>query len=103
MTNTAFEIIIKPIVFLDAEEAVKYYEKKVPGLGRRFYNSFLASLTEVETKPFVHSYLQPPVRRCKIKKFPYKIFYIINDKIIVVIGLAHAKRSNAFVKRRLKL
>ena len=98
-----FEVVIKPIVFLDAEEAVKYYEKKVPGLGRRFYNSFITSLGEIEHKPFTHSYIQPPVRRCKIKKFPYKIFFVVKENTIFIIGVSHAKRSNAFVKRRLKL
>ena len=103
MTNTAFEVIVKPIVFLDAEEAVEYYEKKLPGLGKRFYNSFLFALTEIEKKPFVHSYILPPVMRCKVKKFPYKIFYVIESSTLFIIGVSHAKRSNAFVKRRLKL
>jgi len=102
MTNTVFEVIVKPIVFLDAEEAVKYYEKKLVGLGKRFYDGFLFALTEIEKKPFVHSYIQPPVRRYKVKKFPYKVFYIIENTTIFIIGVAHAKRSNAFVKRRLR-
>ncbi len=90
-------------MYVDVEEAVSYYDKQLQGLGRRFYNVFIASLIEIETKPFVHSYIRPPVRRYKIKKFPYKIFYIIKEDSIFVIGVSHAKRSNAFVRRRLKL
>lgn len=36
----AFKLLIKPIVFVDIDEAVDYNEKKVNGLGKRFYNHF---------------------------------------------------------------
>jgi toxin ParE1/3/4 len=88
---------------LDAEDAVLYYEKQLVGLGKRFYNNFLASLNNIQENPFTHSFVKEPVRRFKVEKFPYKIFYIVTDETIFVIGLPHAKRSNAFIKRRLKL
>ena len=99
----AFKIVVKPIVFSDVEEGVLYYEKKSPGLGERFYNGFLSAVNEIQLNPFTFSYIKQPVRRHLIKKFPYKIFYLITDDSIVVIGVSHAKRSNAFVRRRLKL
>ena len=98
-----FELIIKPIVFDDAEEAVNYYEKKVKGLGNRFYNSLLASLEEIQLSPLNYSYIKNPVRRHIISKFPYKIYYLVSNQTIYVIGISHAKRSNAFVKSRLRL
>lgn len=99
----AFKLIIKPIVFSDLEEAVEYYEKKVHGLGRRFYNQFLDALEDIQGKPFTYSYAKDTVRRCKMRNFPYKIFYLVSDNAIFILGIAHAKRSNAFVRRRLKL
>ena len=98
-----FKILIKPIVFVDAEEAVLYYEKKLLGLGKRFYEKFLTSLNKIHEKPFTYSFVKGPVRRCRIEKFPYKIFYVVNSDTIFIIGLSHAKRSNAFIKRRLKM
>jgi len=37
----AFKLVIKPIVFVDAEETIVYYEKKSSGLGKRFYANLL--------------------------------------------------------------
>jgi len=54
-------------------------------------------------KPSAFSYVKKPVRRHLIKKFPYKIFYLITGDSIIVIGVSHAKRSNAFVRKRLRL
>ena len=48
----AFKLLIKPIVFVDIDEAVGYYKKKVNGLGKRFYNYFLASLRNIQDKFF---------------------------------------------------
>ncbi len=99
----AFSVYIKPIVFADADEAIAYYEEQFAGLGKRFYNQFLQSLEAIKQKPFTYSIVKDQVRRCRVEKFPYKIFYVITGDVIFIIGLSHAKRSNAFVKRRLKL
>ena len=103
MQSTDFEVIIKPIVFLDTDEAVVYYEKQLKGLGKRFFKHFLLTLESIQTKPFTYSFVKDPVRRCRVEKFPYKVFYLVAEQTIFIIGLSHAKRSNAFVKRRLKL
>lgn len=98
-----FKLAVKPIVIFDIEEAVDYYENKVVGLGNRFFNQLLSSLINIQSKPFTCQYVKSPVRRCKIIKFPYKIFYYINAETIFILGVAHAKRSNAFIRKRLKL
>ncbi|HVK97632.1 MAG TPA: hypothetical protein VM368_07440 [Flavisolibacter sp.] len=98
-----FNIIVKPIVFLDIDEAIDYYEKKLKGLGYRFYQSVLHSLDEIQSAPFSFSYIKKPIRRHLIKNYPYRIYYIISKEQIIIIGVSHAKRSNAFVKRRLNV
>ena len=37
----AFKLVIKLIVFADAEEAIVYYEKKLSVLGKCFYANLL--------------------------------------------------------------
>ena len=69
----------------------------------RFYNNFITSLNEIEINPHNYSYIKNPVRKHIIKKFPYKIYYIATVDKIIVIGVSHAKRSNTYIKRRLKL
>ena len=98
-----FKLIIKPIVFLDAAEAVDWYEKELTGLGNRFYNNFLHTLEDIQSNPFTYAFITKSVRRHIIDKFPYKVYYIVTSDTIFILGVSHAKRSNAFVKRRLKL
>ena len=51
-----FELLIKPIVFVDIVEAVEYYENRLVGLKKRFYNHFLALLGDIQNQPhlFLH-------------------------------------------------
>ena len=98
----AYKVIIKPVVFSDVEDAFKWYNKKVKGLGTRFYNQFLTTIGNIQTKPFVYSFLKAPIRRCKMETFPYKIYYILEEETIFILGIAHSKRSNAYIRRRLR-
>jgi putative addiction module component (TIGR02574 family) len=74
-TNMAFKLQIKPVILLDADEAVRYYEYRLLGLGKRFYTNLLSALNQLLSNPFSYSYVKEPVRRLRIEKFPYKIFY----------------------------
>lgn len=99
----AFDLIFKPIVIFDVEEALEYYNLKIDGLGHRFYLQYLITLSKIKSAPFYFSYVKKPVRRCKIPNFPYKVLYVINEEKVVIIGVTHEKRSNTFVRKRLRL
>lgn len=94
----AFKIIVKPIVLWDLEEAITWYESERSGLGWDFFIHFEEAKERVLANPNAYQIIIPGIRR----KFPYKIFYTISENTIFLIGLIHAKRSNAFIRKRLK-
>jgi ParE-like toxin of type II ParDE toxin-antitoxin system len=40
-------------------------------------------------------------RRCKLKRFPYNIHYIVEGSLIFVIAVFHAKRDQDSLRQRL--
>jgi hypothetical protein len=42
------------------------------------------------------------VKRVLLKKFPYKLFYTYTENTVIILGVTHAKRSNAYLRKRLK-
>ena len=98
-----FKIIIKPILWLDLEEAITWYEKERKGLGKIFFENFEEAIERIKINPNSYLNVIPDVKRILVKKFPYKIFYTISNDMVFIIGLSHAKRSNAHVRKRLKL
>ncbi len=99
----AFNIIIKPIALVDVEDAMLWYDLKSKGLAKRFFNSFEGSIEKIQQNPTAYRTITQDVRRCLIKNFPYKIFYKITSDTIYILGVLHAKRSDAFARRRVKL
>ena len=97
-----FKLIIKPVVWLDLDEAIEWYEKKSPGLGKRFIKSFEEAKEKIISQPLSYRNVTAAVKRTLLKDFPYKIFYHVAQDTIFIIGLAHTKRSNAFIRRKLR-
>ncbi len=93
---------IRPLAFFDLDEAVKWYNYQKPGLGNVFLMEVNTSIEKLKNNPFTFRIIYDPVRRMVLKKFPYKILYIIENKEIIIIGIVHQKRSNRFLKRRYK-
>jgi plasmid stabilization system protein ParE len=98
----AFKLIIKPVTWLDIEEAIDWYENESKGLGKRFFKSFEDALEKIVKNPDAYLFIIPDVRRVLLKNFPYKIFYSVSPDTIFIIGVFHAKRSKGFIRRRLK-
>lgn len=46
--------------------------------------------------------LDPDIRSAKVKRFPYRVVYVIVDNTVEVLAVAHAKRRPAYWRRRLK-
>ena len=72
----AFKIIIKPIVFLDLDEAINWYEHEQKGLAVRFYKSFETAIERIKKNPdaFANVLKIPNYdTQCGIKLFERKL------------------------------
>lgn len=97
-----FKLIINPVVWLDLDEAIEWYEKESPGLGKRFTKNFEDAKEKILKQPTAYGNVTPEVKRILLKSFPYKIFYHFSGNIIFIIGVAHSKRSKSYIRRKLK-
>lgn len=98
----AFEIFLTPAAVLDVDEAITWYELKKAGLGRRFFYSLEQTLRQLEINPLAFFSVTPKVKRSLIRNFPYKVFYTVSGKKVIVLGVVHSKRSGKYIRRRLR-
>ena len=75
---------------------------KSAGLGERFVISFEKAVAKLIKNPEHYMYITQNVRRCTINQFPYNIHYTQKGNTIIILGVIHRKRSNAFLHRRFK-
>jgi toxin ParE1/3/4 len=80
----------------------RHYEKHYPGRGRRFVDAVDVALEQVEESPNRFPLLfEPDIRSAKVKRFPYRVVFVVVDGVIDVVAIAHAKRRPAYWRRRL--
>ena len=87
------EIIVRSEAQIDVQEAFNYYEGKSQGLGFEFMRSLDATLHSIKRNPQSFQIIYKETRRVLLRKFPYSLFYLIEDTKIIVVAVLHQKRS----------
>ena len=84
----------------DLKEAFIWYEKNRTGLGYDFLLNIQAGFEFLERSPLAFPEIYKKVRRILIKRFPYKIIYIINQSSVIVIGVIYGGRHPRHFNKR---
>ncbi len=96
-----YRIIIRPEAEDDLKEAFSWYEDKRKGLGYDFLLQVDAGIRFIERNPNIHPIEYKETRKHLIKRFPYKIIYLVEKEKIIVLAIAHGKRSPTLIKKRI--
>lgn len=98
-----YNLIIRPEAEQDLNETFKWYEDKRKGLGYDFLLRVEAGLKFIEKNPKVFSTIYKGVRRYIIKRFPYKIFYHVDDSKIIILAVLYSGRDPELIRKRTKI
>lgn len=96
-----YKVIVRPETEDDLKEAFSWYEDKRTGLGYDFLLQVDAGLMFIERNPEIHPSEYKGTRKHLIKRFPYKIIYIVEKTKVIVLAVVHGKRSPKFTKKRI--
>ena len=94
------EIIVRPEADREIQESFHWYAERSPNLGFEFLDAVDACLNAIDQMPLAFPIVHQTIRRSLLHRFPYAIFYIIEDNRIVVLACFHAKRNPSEWKRR---
>jgi toxin ParE1/3/4 len=96
-----YQLKLKSIAELEATEAAKWYNKKRIGLGEEFLLALDAKLHTIKRNPEQFQIIYKNIHRALTERFPFGIFYIIENKTIFVIAILHTSRNpNTWLKRK---
>jgi len=76
-------------------------ENKRQGLGYDFLLQVDAGLRFIERNPEICPPEYRGTRKHLIKRFPYKIIYLVEKERIIVLAVIHGKRSPNLIKERI--
>ena len=94
-------VVIRPQAEAEIAEAYDYYEAVSEGLGAAFLLAVEACLNGIERSPEMYAVIYKDIRRGLLRRFPYGIFYLIEQGEIVVLACPCTPRSEAVAAPRI--
>jgi len=86
-------LLIRPEAESDIEGAYRWYEKQSAGLGAEFLFCLEEGFGRVQRSPERYPVVYRHLRRHLIRRFPYGIFYMQQEDVIVVVAVLHGRRN----------
>ena len=77
----------------DIEAAFKWYESEQPGLGSEFIQEVRAAYRRILEGPFKYQELRSNVRRALTRRFPYGIYFSVEEDLIIVLAILDTARD----------
>ncbi|GJL50459.1 MAG: toxin, RelE family protein [Nitrospirales bacterium] len=97
----AFNLIVRPEAERDLSEAFRWYEGQRKGLGHDFLLQIDAGFRFLERTPLVFPEMYRRIRRHLIKRFPYKIYYTVEQNTVVILAIVYGGRNPQWLRNRL--
>ncbi len=96
---------MRPVRFHpDAEaemiEAAAYYESQQADLGRRFLAAVQDAVNRVTVQPHLYPIVDPDVRRCLTKTFPFGVLFRERPEGFVIMAVMHLHRDPDYWRER---
>jgi plasmid stabilization system protein ParE len=95
-----YRVIFTQAARAELIEAQDWYEREAPGLGRRLRQAIDALAERMSNGPRQFPVLYKNVRRALLRRFPYALFFVIDDDTLLVIACFHASRDPSHWHRR---
>lgn len=93
-----------PEVAADILEAAEWYERQQPGLGADLVTEIRQSIRSLGLNPLLYRirHTKWRVRWVLLHRFPYRIVFVVDDEVITILAVTHAKRHDRHWRERAK-
>jgi hypothetical protein len=84
----------------DLVDGHAFYERQSQGLGQYFLDSLISDLESLNLYAGIHA-MHFGHHRLLAKRFPFAVYYRIQDKVIRVYAILDCRRNPAWIRNRL--
>lgn len=91
--------VLKEAAF-DLEEGRLFYDRKEQGVGDYFFDNLISDIESLRFFSGIHS-KQFGFYRALSKRFPFAVYYEIEDEIVKVVAVLDMRRNPAWIRKKL--
>ena len=92
-------VVLTPEAEADFDAAADWYQEQA-GLGAKFTACAREALNQIGQMPELHAILHRDIRRSKVQKFPYNVYFRVRADRVEVIAVLHSRRDPSVWKSR---
>ncbi|MDX2037249.1 MAG: type II toxin-antitoxin system RelE/ParE family toxin [Isosphaeraceae bacterium] len=86
-------LILRPEAVEDLLSTRDWYDKQRVGLGDEFTAEASAALDGLSAAPGLFGVIWEDTRACRLRRFPFVVFYRVRADFIEVLAILHASRD----------
>ncbi len=91
---------VRPEAEIDAFEAALWYESERDGLGSKFLGAVREVFGHIGQLPLRFPIVSEGIRRAMLRRFPFGVFFVVDEECTTVIAIMHLHRAPASWERR---
>lgn len=82
-------------------ESARFYDGRVGGLGADFLDAVDATVEQILSSPERFPVVEHEIRRCRVKRFPYCLYYrYVPGTIRILVVMHHSRHPDYWKNRR---
>ena len=89
----SYTLSFKPLAEAEIAEAFAWYSKPDIGMGTAFLDELERIERFIRFNPLLYPRVEADVRRASFRRFPYSLFYVIDDNQVEVLSCFHQQRD----------
>ena len=89
-----WHVIIRPKAEADLQKAWSWYEDRRPGLGDELLAEVRSAIHQLGIDPERRPFYYRDFRRVLTRRFPFKLYYRVEDNRVIVFRILHGKRKH---------
>ena len=93
-------LILRDEAESDIRDAYEWYEGKQENLGKSFMLDVELTLDRIEENTELYELVFASTRRALCRRFPYAIYFIVDNLNIVVVAVLHQRRRPSVWQNR---
>ena len=101
--STTYTVFLTLLAEQERNDIVEWYAQNNLMVARRWFDEFDQLLERLANNPFLYSEHLLFIRKARMNKFPYHVFYAIDESNfrIEIIGIQHTSRDTDIIRRRI--
>ncbi len=96
------KVKILPSASQDLIDGYWFYEKQAEGLGTYFLDTLFSDIDSLTISTGIHPIHFGKYHRMLSKRFPFAVYYRVENKTALVYGVLDCRRSPAWIKKKLE-